>query len=679
MSYGLKYTIPFKTISEVSCVINIEVKDFVGTPTELIAGATPIRIDTDTEDVLTPIRSSGATIQVFGSDYLQDIYTSDPQGIKVKLYENSAVKWIGYLTPDTFSQDYSRPEFTYEMEAVSAFSTLKYKEFDLTDDFVTFRQILDKAVEYSGYEVIYLTNSVKAELTDYFNLKIATANFYDELGEAMSYYEVLEEIAKFAGCCWVPYEEDLYFLDYQAIRSGYNSYTRIVGNSVSNVTLQDLKGVENYKGTGTKLSRIAGKNKAVVNCSLYEVSNIIPDFDEKGTTLVNTISPEDTVKEGKEDVTYKAIIRKYKQPRFAFYHYISGNPANRVESNMPVTGANTGSSFARTTEFRKDEPPARLSMVNELQVKTCNSYDAAMAGNYLAQNSPILTLRSEREVLTHKDVWFAINLQTKWSLSEWHKSLGGIRIRYSSDGHEVMKARVKLGNLYYNGTGWSTAESTFSIMIPHKKGEDLINLYRPVENQNSYELGIGDLEGYLFKAPSYPVIGHMELTLYSMPYTYFSPVLKDITQYLYLKDISLDCAIPDESSIYGDWVDKDTKNDLLYENVIDGGYVEEADEIDLKICTNTDGKLAFSSILEGNNFLSKIRTDVFGAGVAEEILLQRVVSLYSKPRFNINPILENTAKPYTKFTEPHLNKQFLVAGGEEDVKMETTQYNLIEA
>ena len=78
---------------------------------------------------------------------------------------------------------------------------------------------------------------------------------------------------------------------------------------------------------------------------------------------------------------------------------------------------------------------------------------------------------------------------------------------------------------------------------------------------------------------------------------------------------------------YGDWVDKDTKNDIIYENVIDEGYVEEADEIDLKICTNTDGKLAFSSILEGNNFLSKIRTDVFGTGIAEEILLQRVVSL----------------------------------------------------
>ena len=117
---------------------------------------------------------------------------------------------------------------------------------------------------------------------------------------------------------------------------------------------------------------------------------------------------------------------------------------------------------------------------------------------------------------------------------------------------------------------------------------------------------------------------------------------------------------------------------MIYENVIEGDYVEEADEIDLKICTNPDGKLALSSVLDGNNFLDEIVTDVFGTGQAEEILLRRVVSMFSKPRFVIDPILENNAKPYTKFTEPHLNKQFLVAGGEENVKMERMQYNLIE-
>ena len=55
----------------------------------------------------------------------------------------------------------------------------------------------------------------------------------------MTYYEVLEQIATFAGCCWTPYEDDLYFLDYQAIRSGYNSYKK----NATNVTLQDLKEV----------------------------------------------------------------------------------------------------------------------------------------------------------------------------------------------------------------------------------------------------------------------------------------------------------------------------------------------------------------------------------------------------------------------------------------------------
>ena len=100
---------------------------------------------------------------------------------------DGAVKWLGYLLPDTFSQDFSSPEFEYEMECVAALSTLKYRKFDLTDDFVTFRQIIEKAVEYSGYEAIYLTNSVGTKTGKFYDLKISSANFFDELGEASAY------------------------------------------------------------------------------------------------------------------------------------------------------------------------------------------------------------------------------------------------------------------------------------------------------------------------------------------------------------------------------------------------------------------------------------------------------------------------------------------------------------
>ena len=248
--YGLRYTIPFKTLSDISCEIRLEEKDFTGEPMELIAGGNPIVIDTNTGDLTTPIRPSGATIQVYGSDYLQDLYASDPQGVRVTLLVDGNVNWLGYMTPDTFSQDFSSPEFVYEVECVSALSTLKLIDFDIENDFVSFLQIIKRARDLAGYDKLYLTNSIRANSGSFYDLNIATANFFDELGEAMTYYEVLEEIAKYAGCCFTPYQDDLYLLDYKAISSGFNLYEKYDGDTKTLVTVASSDTVANYRGTG---------------------------------------------------------------------------------------------------------------------------------------------------------------------------------------------------------------------------------------------------------------------------------------------------------------------------------------------------------------------------------------------------------------------------------------------
>ena len=687
MSYGLKYKIPFKTLSEIACEIQIEVKGYSGTVIELKGGSDPLTISHQQGDLLSPIRASGATIQVYGSDYLQDLYTSDPQGIRVALLKNSSVHWLGFLTPDTFSQDFSSPEFIYELECVSAFSTLKYKEFDLTDDFISFREIIEQARVYAGYDVIYLTNSVRGKSGRFHDFKIASANFYDELGDAMSYYEVMEEIAKYLGCCWVPFEDDLYLLDYQAIRSGYNSYTRISGTSVSNVTLSDSNTVTDYKGTGTKLSRIAGKNKAVVNCSLYEVKDILPTFDDEESIFV---AMKDEFKDlesiMKLNADYRAIIRYFKQPKYTLWKYTNGNTGSPFTSadpiihgyDEPANSGDTGTSFVKTTEYGAKEIPSRLSFTDELQVKRARSFEEYRDGKILKSGQKIFSMKSEKKFLIHGTVWFCIGLQLKRMFEDWTKY--DATLTASNDYIISQKATFRVGNYYYDGANWSTSEKSFLMPITVKKGSQSLNKYYPLDNTNTFDKGIGDLQGYTFKAPDFPIMGDCELTLYAVDrVTEFTATpLPRVDRFHYYKDIEVAYGIPDEQSVYGDWVDKDTKNDLIYENVIEGDYVEEADEIDLKICTNPDGKLALSSVLDGNDFLDEIVTDVFGTGVAEEILLQRVVSLFSKPRFAINPVLTNSAKPYTKFTEPHLNKQFLVAGGEEDVKMEAMRYNLIE-
>lgn len=665
----LKYIIPFKTLSNISCEIRLEEANYSGEPIELKAGAVPFSIQIDESDLITPVRSSGATIEVYGSDYLHDLYTSDPQGIKVTLLAGGVVKWLGYLTPDTFSQNFSSPEFIYEMEAVAAFSTLKYKKFDLTADFVSFMDIINKAIEYSGYSGYYLTTSVMAGSESYYSLKIPSANFYDELGDPMTYYEAMEEIAKYGVLLtWVPFGDKLYLIDYKAQREGYNSYLTEDGT----VTLSDIKDVRDYRGTGAKISRIAGKNKASVNCSLYEIKNLIPEFNNDGATVSLIVGPS-TYTEG----DYTGIIRKYVQPKFTFFHYAGGNPNSVTESSLPVYLNNAGSSFVRTTEYETKKPPSTLSMVDELQVKTYVDRQSALNGNYLNTNSKILKIKSDTTILTHKDVYFCINLQFKKQTSEYTRSEDR-KETYTSAGYANQKAMFRVGEYYYNGTDWVKRPVTFGMKVVFEKGGKQYGTYRSLENNNMFDTGLGDLTGYVFRAPQRPLMGECELTLYSIESLPVSQSRTFGTQYLYYKNIEVSYGIPDESSIYGDWVDKDSKNDIVYENEISDDYVEEADDIELKICTNPDGKLSLSSVMKGNDFLTEVTHPVYGTGKPENLILLKMTDIYGSPRFAISPTLKNDAKPYSVYIEPHLNRVYMVAGGEEDVKMESCTYNLIE-
>ncbi len=680
MSYGLKYTIPFKSISGKDCVIRLEEKDFAGEPMELQAGGNPILIDTDAGDLITPIRSSGATIQVFGSDYLQDLYTSDPQGVRVTLIVDGSVSWLGYLTPDTFSQDFSSPEFVYEVECVSALSTLKLIDFDIENDFVSFLQIIKRARDLSGYDKLYLTNSVRINLASFYDLNIASGNFFDELGEAMTYYEVLEEIARYAGCCFTPYQDDLYLLDYKAISMGFNLYEKYDGDVKTLVTVSAGDTVEKYRGTGAKLSRIPGKNKATVNCSLYEVDNFVVPFDDEGSEFT-IMDPTDYKK---NNIDYKEIRRYFNQPNFDMYKYVYNLSTQTLAMEVVHDKFDTypygiGSMFIRSAVYEINNKPSKLNFVDELLVKRNGL--KTMPLNSLDHTKPILTLRSKQKTMFHKDVYFCISLDVIILSNEWPMTDGGIIVKADADTTLYVWAKFKVGNRSFNGTGWVEGDSQFRMPITIKKDSQMNGVYLSLDNTNTFDTGLGDLSGYVFKAADEIVAGECEFTLYDFEDSeQIDPGRTlELAGYTRFKEISVSYGIPSVQSIYGDWVGRNEKTDIIYEYEIPGSYTEPLDDIDLRICTNPEGKLALSSVIVGNDaFLQEIETDAFGTGQPENLLLNRALDLYSTPRFVIDPTLKNDAKPYTMFTEPHLNKTFAIAGGDEDVKMESCTYNLIE-
>ena len=96
MAYGLKYTIPFANVDNIPCVVNIEQKDYAGTSTELQAGANPFVVTTDDDDfVYTPKRFSTAKINIVGSDYLRDLYSTLYQEYRVTFYRNKSLVSFG--------------------------------------------------------------------------------------------------------------------------------------------------------------------------------------------------------------------------------------------------------------------------------------------------------------------------------------------------------------------------------------------------------------------------------------------------------------------------------------------------------------------------------------------------------------------------------------------------------
>lgn len=692
MSYGLKYIIPFKTISEVPCELILEADGFVGGPMELKAGESPFRPKDDTLDLLAPIRSWRGSIQVFGSDYLQDLYTSGPQGIRVTLYENGLVKRLGYLTPDTFSQDFSSPNFIYEMEVVAALSTLKYKKFDLTADKVTFLEIIKRARDLSGYVDLYLTNSVCGKLDEniYELASIASGNFFDELNEAMTYYEVLEEIAKYLGCCFTPFEDDLYLVDYLAIKKGFNGYHKYSGNTKTSVTLSDSREVNSvgHKGTGSTISRIPGKNKIAVNCSLYEVKDFLPNIDD---------AVEKSVWGGYSTVSYrKPYSGKTVPPTHTlitvplvcddnsnvYYYYSDMTPI--VSDQKPFT-AEAYSALMKVVRYTSDNVPTKLSFDSELFVKNYSSRANALDGKILQETHPVLKLKSEKRFFVHNKIYFAFSCEVQVNIENNDVSgYDGIintdpTEEASSDMEWRIPAKLRIGNYYYNGSAWTTTNSVFYVPIPIKKGSSKFGTLLKTKNTNTYTMGLGDLSGYIINPPSAPIFGDIELTLYAIYNASMasSLILLFGAKWTFIKNIKLEQTIQDLDGIYEF---KEEKEDLIYESEISEDFIDEADDIDLKICTNTDGKISLSSVITDSGLLDGIKSlSVPFTGVAEEALINRALQIYDSPRYQINPTLNNVLLPYSLVTENHLpGSTFVVCGGEENIKMESCTYNLIE-
>ena len=139
----MKYTAQFYDINEKLYTLEIG----SGEMQNITLSATPFITELETSDshLYKPCKYSSATIGMITDDYKFDLYSSTAQQNKVVLSSARGIVWVGYVTPNLYSQGYENELEEIEVEAIDALSTLQYYKYTIIGskkDIVSFTQML---------------------------------------------------------------------------------------------------------------------------------------------------------------------------------------------------------------------------------------------------------------------------------------------------------------------------------------------------------------------------------------------------------------------------------------------------------------------------------------------------------------------------------------------------------
>lgn len=293
---------------------------------------------------------------------------------------------------------------------------------------------------------------------------------------------------------------------------------------------------------------------------------------------------------------------------------------------------------------------------------------------------------------------------------------------YSVGGFNIIPCRLKIGNKYWNGSYWTTEESTFSIKVgevekkQNKNGsysllEHLyIDKWMPFRNDVSYTMGLDCGDGVAVPLPSSQNLsGDVEFSIYAMKMKANSklitpkvayweefphwgeegeqeggklsyieiPIVQRGSRFCIIKDLKIGFYSSDK-----DWynTEKDDK-DIIYTNVIDDSFYGEFDDIELKINTQVDGKLpSRSSVMTSDGYVTKLYDSVLRESkIPEERIVEKYYKHYRSPKkklsFTTKDPVDLNKRIYWDYFE---NETFVVDSFEYNVKNNERTVYLVE-
>lgn len=302
-----------------------------------------------------------------------------------------------------------------------------------------------------------------------------------------------------------------------------------------------------------------------------------------------------------------------------------------------------------------------------------------------------------------------LGLAKKSDKSEWWYSTCesfGVSYPEFGKGFEMWKMKVQLGNKYWNGTQWTTTDSSFYIPYSNNPTSTDDEEYMPafgwasIVPNTSYTDKVGE-QAYCIPISATdsnaPTFGELKVTIYTpllFPKVIYDLFIAggaldsigvvdwyDVPPVIYCKDFEIGYVYTDTNKWYSQHNSNETdSDDVVYTNIINDSYVKSFSDIELKINTQqADKPISRSYVTDSSNYIKNIKhRNSSYSQEQEKNLIDLYYEHYNSPKRIYECNLHKELVPYSKLTTTAIGGTYIVDTQEVDLKMNNNRVKLIE-
>lgn len=493
MSHYLKYYSDFKDRDNNSLRLEIYTNTN-GTASEVKLLSDAMSIEYSADSIFQPLRTSGASINIFTEDLLTDIFSGGRFDTLVKIYRNSALFWAGFATPNIYSQSYVKQWDTLTLECIDMLAQLDKIDYTYINKenavgIFSFMDVISHCIDAADpVHVItdmYVDNSISLDSADAIldNLYIKERNFFDEKEEPEKLSEVVSAMLMYLGLTMIQYKSAYYIISADKLHSTYNvahytfssgSWVRQTNTSLTytvrtpnQIGLSDADAVVSLDGVYNKVTIIGNNNP---------LAQVLPDFEDADDLVNQNADPnmyytEDYTFDG---IDYKLISAFFKSlGNWIYMHPSTENNSFDISGQYDIDEVTvynrdtikSGVFWQRADSYKlEDGEPSSLNWKMYITMTGGGFLGATpylflykpktmiLDGGYLILN---MRYKLSSDLRAHSVVKSMYDIAAYGSCSNLTWTSDSDNIGYDMwPENTLWPCRLKIGSDYYNGEQW---------------------------------------------------------------------------------------------------------------------------------------------------------------------------------------------------------------------------------